>query len=101
MNRLIRAVSTASNNNTSKIQIGDKLKKSINIASLSPSFSPTTTVIKLLSEIKEDNNNDNDIAEETHDEDAYTALVLIISLIVCVMFSYWIKVNNIYYLSER
>lgn len=40
-------------------------------------------------------------AEEEHDFDAYTALLLNAILIICVLLSYYIKVNRIYYLPER
>ena len=57
--------------------------------SQSPTQSPTLIYISI------------DEAEEIHGADAYTALVLQISLIICIMFAYCIKIHNFYYLSER
>lgn len=39
-------------------------------------------------------------AEEIHDTDAYEALFLNITLIGCVLFAYYVKINKIYYLPE-
>jgi len=39
-------------------------------------------------------------AETTHEEDAYAAFFLNITLIVCVLLAYYVKANRIYYLPE-
>jgi hypothetical protein len=41
-----------------------------------------------------------DVAEEEHSSDAYTALALNFTLIVCVMMAYYVKKHKIYYLPE-
>ena len=40
-------------------------------------------------------------AEEIHDTDAYEALFLNVTLIGCVLFAYYVKVNKIYSIPER
>lgn len=40
-------------------------------------------------------------AEEVHNEDAYAAVFLNVTLIGCVLLAYYIKKNRIYYLPER
>ena len=39
-------------------------------------------------------------AEETHDQDAYAALALNVTLIVCVMMAYYVRKHKMYYLPE-
>jgi len=41
-----------------------------------------------------------DDAEEIHEEDAYTALIINVTLIICVLLAYYVKSNRIYYLPE-
>lgn len=41
-----------------------------------------------------------DVAEEEHSSDAYAALALNFTLIVCVMMAYYVKKHKIYYLPE-
>lgn len=41
-----------------------------------------------------------DDAEEIHEEDAYTALTLNVTLIICVLLAYYVKSNRIYYVPE-
>ena len=40
-------------------------------------------------------------AEEIHEEDAYAAVFLNVTLISCIMLSYYIKKYKMYYLPER
>ena len=40
-------------------------------------------------------------AEELHEEDAYAAVFLNVTLIGCILLAYYIKKNRIYYLPER
>ena len=40
-------------------------------------------------------------AEEVHEEDAYAAVFLNVTLIVCILLAYYIKMNRIYFLPER
>jgi len=53
---------------------------------LHPSIAPTVALI--------------DDAEEIHEFDAYTALLLNVTLIGCVLLAYYIKINRIYYIPE-
>jgi len=41
-----------------------------------------------------------DVAEEVHEEDAYTALTLNVTLIICILLAYYVKVNRVYYMPE-
>ena len=59
------------------------------LATTAPSISPAPTV-----ELIED-------AEEVHEGDAYAAVFLNFTLIVCVLLAYYVKKNRIYYLPER
>ena len=40
-------------------------------------------------------------AEEVHEEDAYAAVFLNVTLISCILLAYYIKKNRVYYLPER
>lgn len=40
-------------------------------------------------------------AEEVHEEDAFAAVFLNVTLICCILLAYYIKKNRIYYLPER
>ena len=42
-----------------------------------------------------------DNAEEVHEEDAYAAVFLNVTLIGCVLLAYYIKKNRIYFIPER
>lgn len=42
-----------------------------------------------------------DNADEIHSEDAWAAVFLNITLIVCALLAYYVKINRIYYLPER
>lgn len=41
------------------------------------------------------------IAEEEHNSDAYTSLLLNVTLIGCLLLAYYVKANRIYALPER
>lgn len=41
-----------------------------------------------------------DDAEEIHEEDAYTALTLNVTLIICILLAYYVKANRIYHVPE-
>ena len=57
-----------------------------NETTLYPSMAPTMALV--------------DDAEEIHEFDAYTALLLNVTLIGCVLLAYYIKINRIYYIPE-
>lgn len=40
-------------------------------------------------------------AEEEHNSDAYTSLLLNVTLISCILLAYYVKANRIYALPER
>ena len=67
---------------------------STTIKNITSAISPRNLIDAAIEETEDD-------AEEIHEEDANIVLLLAISLITCIMFSYWIKVSNIYYISER
>lgn len=41
------------------------------------------------------------IAEEEHNSDAYTSLLLNVTLIGCLLLAYYVKANRVYALPER
>jgi len=43
---------------------------------------------------------DFDAPEETHDTDAYSTMILNITLIVCLLLAYYVKQHRLYYLPE-
>ena len=67
---------------TAAVAVAASLAKATNVPTLAP------TVVNF------------DEAEEEHSSDAYTALALNATLIVCVMMAYYVKKHKIYYLPE-
>ena len=66
-----------------------------------PTYSSSLSLIPTISFAPTSSPSGAKTAEEEHSFDAYTALLLNAILIVCVLLSYYIKANKIYYLPER
>eukprot|EP00587_Corethron_hystrix_P003756 CAMPEP_0113319948 /NCGR_PEP_ID=MMETSP0010_2-20120614/13943_1 /TAXON_ID=216773 ORGANISM="Corethron hystrix, Strain 308" /NCGR_SAMPLE_ID=MMETSP0010_2 /ASSEMBLY_ACC=CAM_ASM_000155 /LENGTH=519 /DNA_ID=CAMNT_0000177613 /DNA_START=112 /DNA_END=1668 /DNA_ORIENTATION=+ /assembly_acc=CAM_ASM_000155 len=70
------------------------------LPTVSPTSSPTSKVFALINKVTPGNTTSILPGEAEHEFDAIAALLLVITLIVCILFGYYVKVHRIYCLPE-